>query len=207
MAALGVPLVTPAPTGGGDVAEGFLEELDRLARRHGTLLVGGISYGAHLAAEWAVANPGRCEGLLVALPAWYGEPGKAPAAVAATLTADLVAAEGVEAAVRWAEAGSPPWIAAELRRAWGRHGDGLAAGLREAAARPAPSLAALRSLDVPAGVAGCGDDPVHPAGAARAWAEALPRGRYVETSLAAVGADREALGRAAVLAFLRALGR
>ncbi|WP_344856334.1 alpha/beta hydrolase [Amycolatopsis ultiminotia] len=204
LGALGVPLHTPAPVPGAGLAEGFLDELDRLARRHGTLLAGGISFGAHLAAEWAAANPGRCAGLLAALPAWHGEPGQAPAAQSATLTADLVAAHGVSAALAQAEAGSPPWLAAELRRAWPRHGSGLAAGLRVAANRPAPALEALRGLDVPAGIGACTDDPIHPAAVARAWAQALPRAHCAETTLAALGADPESLGRATVLAFLRA---
>ncbi|UKD55740.1 alpha/beta hydrolase [Amycolatopsis sp. FU40] len=205
LAALGVPLITPAPVAGASLAEEFLAGLDRLADRYGTLLVGGISFGAHLAAEWAVANPGRCEGLLAALPAWNGESGSAPAAAAATVTADLVADAGVEGALASAAAGSPGWLGEELGRAWRRQGDGLEAGLRAAAGRPAPALAELRGVKVPAGVGGCADDPVHPASVAREWARTLPRGRYGETSLEAVGRDREALGRATVLAFLRAL--
>ncbi|WP_406629379.1 alpha/beta hydrolase [Amycolatopsis sp. WGS_07] len=205
LAALGVPLITPAPRPGAGLAEGFLAELDRLADRHGAVLAGGISFGAHLAAEWAVANPGRCAGLLAALPAWNGESGQAPAALAATVTADLVAAAGVEGAVAQAAAGSPEWLAEELGRAWRRHGDGLEAGLRVAAGRAAPTLEALRLVEVPAGVGACSDDPVHPAAVAREWAAALPRGSYGETTLAAVGQDPEALGRTTVLAFLRAL--
>ncbi|WP_409465828.1 alpha/beta fold hydrolase [Amycolatopsis sp. GA6-003] len=205
LAALGVPLITPAPVPGKGLAEEFLAELDRLADRYGTVLAGGISFGAHLAAEWAVANPGRCGGLLAALPAWNGESGSAPAAMAATVTADLVADAGVEGALAAAAAGSPGWLGDELGRAWRRHGGGLEAGLRVAAGRRAPTLGELRRVGVPAGVGGCADDPVHPADVARGWAGALPRGRYRETSLAAVGVDREALGRVTVLAFLGAL--
>ncbi|MBB4684780.1 alpha/beta fold hydrolase [Amycolatopsis jiangsuensis] len=204
LAALGVPLHTPAPVPGEGLAEGFLDALDRLSARYGAVLAGGISFGAHLAAEWAVAHPGRCAGLLAALPAWYGEPGPAPAALSATFTADLVAAHGVSAALAQAEAGSPPWLAAELGRAWPRHGDGLEAGLRVAAGRAAPTLAALRGLNVPAGIGACTDDPVHPAAVARTWAEALPHAACAETTLTALGADRESLGRATVLAYLRA---
>ncbi|RJQ85212.1 alpha/beta fold hydrolase [Amycolatopsis panacis] len=204
LAALGVPLYTPAPVPGSGLAEGFLTALDRLSAQHGPVLAGGISFGAHLAAEWAVAHPGRCAGLLAALPAWHGEPGQAPAARSATLTADLVAAHGVAAALTQAEASSPPWLAAELGRAWPRHGSGLAAGLRVAARRPAPTLEALRGLAVPAGIGACTDDPIHPADVAREWAGALPRAQYVETTLAALGADPESLGRATVLAYLRA---
>ncbi|WP_326960342.1 alpha/beta fold hydrolase [Amycolatopsis sp. NBC_01286] len=202
--ALGVPLLTPAPPPGATLADGYLAILDALADEHGELLVGGISFGAHLAAEWAVRNPGRCGGLLAALPAWNGAPGLAPASLAASLSADLVARSGVDGALAQT-AGSPDWLRAELDRAWRRHGDGLAASLRVAAARPAPSLAELAALKVPAGVGTCTDDPIHPTKVASEWAATLPRASLGETTLAALGADRESLGRATVLAFLRAL--
>ncbi|HET6711996.1 MAG TPA: alpha/beta hydrolase [Amycolatopsis sp.] len=202
--ALGVPLIAPSPPPGAALADGYLATLDTLADEHGELLVGGISFGAHLAAEWAVRNPARCGGLLAALPAWNGAPGPAPASLAATLTADLVAASGVDAALAQT-AGSPDWLRAELDRAWRRHGDGLAGSLRAAAGRPAPSLADLAALAAPAGIGTCTDDPIHPTKVASAWAGALPRAALGETTLTALGADREALGRATVLAFLRAL--
>jgi pimeloyl-ACP methyl ester carboxylesterase len=201
--ALGVPLLAPPPPPGATPAEGYLAVLDALADEHGELLVGGISFGAHLAAEWAVRNPGRCGGLLAALPAWNGAPGPAPASRAATLSADLVARSGVDAALAQAD-GGPGWLRAELDRAWRRHGDGLAAGLRVASARPAPTLAELAGLAVPAGVGTCTDDPIHPTKVAAEWAATLPRAALGETTLAALGADRESLGRATVLAFLRA---
>ncbi|SEF34712.1 hypothetical protein SAMN05421837_107533 [Amycolatopsis pretoriensis] len=204
--ALGVPLIAPPPPPGAALADGYLATLDALADEHGELLVGGISFGAHLAAEWAVANPGRCGGLLAALPAWNGVPGSAPASLAATLSADLVAGSGVDVALAQT-AGSPDWLRAELDRAWRRHGAGLADGLRVAAGRPSPSLGALAALDVPAGIGTCTDDPIHPTKVASEWATALPRGVLGETTLTALGADRESLGRATVLAFLRARKR
>jgi len=57
---------------------------------------------------------------------------------------------------------------------------------------------------VPAGVAALVDDPVHPSGVARRWQAALPRSALVTTRLATFGADPGALGRATVLAWLRA---
>ncbi|NBH06166.1 alpha/beta hydrolase, partial [Amycolatopsis sp. SID8362] len=97
------------------------------------------------------------------------------------------------------------WLRAELDRAWRRHGDGLAASLRVAAGRPSPTLAELSRLAVPAGIGTCTDDPIHPTKVASEWATALPRGVLGETTLTALGADRESLGRATVLAFLKAL--
>ncbi|GHF64909.1 pimeloyl-ACP methyl ester carboxylesterase [Amycolatopsis bartoniae] len=179
---------------------GFLTLLDSLAAET-PLIVGGISFGAHLAAEWAVRNPDRCAGLLLALPAWHGEPAGAPASLAAKVSADLVEREGLEKALSLSVAGVAPWLAEELTRAWRRHGTGLAAGLRVAADRPAPTVDELRGLDIPVGIAACTDDPVHPMAVAREWAAALPRAVLRETTLTALGSDRESLGRAAVEAW------
>lgn len=203
--AVGVGLITPPPPPGGELANGYLALLDELAaERAEPILVGGISFGAHLATEWAVRNPGRCAGLLAALPAWNGFPGQAPASLAAKLSADLVATEGLGAALAKSVHGVPDWLAEELSRAWRRHGDGLAASLRVAADRPSPTLDALRGLDVPAGIGTCVDDPIHPTKVACEWAGALPKASIGETSLKALGEDRETLGHATVRAWLRA---
>ncbi|GAA5164290.1 thioesterase [Amycolatopsis dongchuanensis] len=203
LAAAGIEAATPRPPAGDRLAVGFLTLLDALAES-GPLLVGGISFGAHLAAEWAVRNPGRCAGLLLALPAWHGQPGDAPASLAARASADLVDAEGLEKALSLSIAGVAPWLADELTRAWRRHGDGLAAGLRVAASHPAPTLEELRTLEVPAGIVACTDDPVHPLGVAREWAAALPRAVLRETTLSELGADPGSVGRAVVEAWRQA---
>lgn len=205
LAAVGVEMIAPPAPPGGQVVTGFLRELDRLAdATRGPLLVGGISLGAHLATEWAVANPDRCCGVLAALPAWNGDGHAAPAAMAARASADLVTRHGLDTALALATRGVAGWLAAELNRAWRAHGAGLAESLRTAASYPAPTLPSLRDLTVPVGIAACTDDPVHPADVARDWARALPRVGLCETTLDAVGADRETLGRAAVLAWLHA---
>ncbi|MGW9306501.1 alpha/beta hydrolase [Saccharomonospora azurea] len=208
LAAVGVTVTAPPPPPGEDVVEGSLALLDRLADdaddADAPLLVGGISLGAHLATTWALANTHRCAGVLAALPAWNGPADAAPAALAARASADLIARHGVDAALDLATRGVAPWLAAELDRAWRRHGAGLAASLRAAAAHRAPALDELRTLDVPVGIAACRDDPVHPIAVARSWAAALPRTALVGTTLDALGADRESLGRAATLAWLHA---
>ncbi|NIJ12684.1 pimeloyl-ACP methyl ester carboxylesterase [Saccharomonospora amisosensis] len=205
LAALGIELIAPPPPRGADVVAGSGRLLDEIAGTvEGPLLVGGISLGAHLATEWALRRQDRCAGVLVALPAWNGAADAAPAAVAASVSADLVAREGVAAALEVATAGVAPWLAAELTRAWRRHGKELAASLRAASVHRAPELARLPELKVPVGIAACTDDPVHPVAVAHAWAQALPKAVLRETTLAAVGADRQVLGRAAVRAWLRA---
>ncbi|WP_370942757.1 alpha/beta fold hydrolase [Amycolatopsis sp. cg5] len=206
LAAVGVRLIAPAPPRGADLVGGSLAALDAIAAESdGPILVGGVSFGAHVAAAWAVRQKRHCAGLLVALPAWNGEPGSAPASLAAKLSADLVAANGLEPALATSVDGVPRWLADELSRAWRGHGDSLADGLRAAADYPAPTLADLATVDVPAGIATCVDDPIHPTKVAYGWAGALPRAAVVETTLTALGEDRESLGRATVLALLRSV--
>ncbi|WP_197319201.1 alpha/beta hydrolase [Saccharomonospora sp. NB11] len=205
LAAMGVDVLAPPPPRGASVIEGSLALLDRLAdEADAPLLVGGISLGAHLATSWAAENVDRCAGVLAALPAWNGPADTAPAAVAARASADLVDQHGLDTALDLSTCGVAPWLATELDRAWRRHGTHLAASLRAAAAHPGPALSALRSLDVPVGIAACRDDPVHPITVARDWAAALPRAALVATTLDALGSDRESLGRAATLAWLHA---
>ena len=207
LAAVGLDLVAVRPRPGKDLVSDHLAALDAAAEQ-GPIVVGGISLGAHLAAEWALAHPRLCTGVLLAMPAWHG-PGEnapaAPAALAAHASADAVDALGVNATL--AAADVEPWLAGELSRAWHRHGEGLAPSLRAAAEHPAPTRAELARLRVPAGVAACTDDPVHPLAVARSWAAALPHSSLGTTTLTAFGADRESLGRATVLAWLRAGGR
>jgi pimeloyl-ACP methyl ester carboxylesterase len=205
-AAVCVRTVTPKPVPGTMLAESYLAALDEAAW-DGPIVVGGVSFGAHLAAEWALSHADRCTGLVLALPGWHGTPGEAPGAVSARLAADLARDRGVDGALAVATAGAPPWLAAELTRSWHGYGDGLASSLAVAADRPAPTLAALSALDVPVGVAGCVDDPVHPLAVAEEWVGALPRATLCTTRLDILGVDPEALGRAAVLAWLRAGGR
>jgi pimeloyl-ACP methyl ester carboxylesterase len=202
LAAIGVRTHAPRPSPGPNLGEAFLAALDA-ASEDTPIIAGGISFGAHLAAEWAVRNPDRCAGLLLALPAWHGEPGDSPAALSARLGATTVRAEGLEAALQPVD---EPWLAAELRRAWTGYGPGLADSLLAAADRPAPTLAELGTLEVPAGVAACPDDLVHPISVAKTWASALPNATLRTTRLTIIGTDPEALGRAAVLAFLTRAG-
>jgi pimeloyl-ACP methyl ester carboxylesterase len=207
LAAVGIRTIAPCPSPGPRLGETFLDELDAASERNvGGVLVGGISFGAHLAAEWALRNRDRCAGLLLALPAWNGVPDNSPAALSARLGADAVRENGTEVALRTVGESVDPWLVTELGRAWRGYGDGLADSLVAAADRPAPTLEELATLDIPVGVAAFTDDQVHPASVARAWVDAMPRAALCTTRLDIVGADPEALGRAAVMAWLRAGG-
>jgi pimeloyl-ACP methyl ester carboxylesterase len=203
LAAVGVRTVTPRPVPGKMLAEAYLTALDEAAA-NGPVVAGGVSFGAHLAAEWAMANRDHCGGLVLALPGWHGTPGDAPGSVSAHLAAELVREKGVDAALAAATAGVPEWLAAELNRTWRGYGDGLADSLAAPADRPAPTLAQLATLDVPVGIAAFVDDPVHPLAVAEEWLHALPCASLCTTRLEVLGVDHESLGRAAVLAWVRA---
>lgn len=153
------------------------------------IVVGGVSLGAHVAARWAVENPDKCAGLVLALPAWTGAPHEAPASLAAKASAEIVRTQGLETAL----AGTTGWLHAELTRAWHGYGDQLVPHLEEASEHPAPTLDELKTVRVPTGIVGCTDDPVHPFAVARAWAEAIPRAVLTTTTL---DAYPHALGRA-----------
>ncbi|SDH14198.1 Alpha/beta hydrolase family protein [Lentzea fradiae] len=165
-----------------------VEALDNAWTGH-PIVVGGVSLGAHVAARWAAGNPDKCAGLVLALPAWTGPAGDAPAALAARVSARVVADQGLETAL----AGTTGWLRDELSRAWRGYGDQLVPHLEEASASEAPTLDELRSLRVPTGIVGCTDDPVHPIEVAREWADALPRAVLTTTTL---DAYPHALGRA-----------
>jgi pimeloyl-ACP methyl ester carboxylesterase len=199
LAAEGLQLVAPPPRHGPRLAEHHLSALDAAAQRHGRIVVGGISLGAHLAAEWAAANPDRCAGLLLAMPGWTGAAADSPGAVTAALAAASVAADGATAAIASAVRDVPAWLAAELARAWQRAGADLAPSLRVAEDRPAPTADALRTITAPAGVVACTGDPVHPVEVATSWADALPHAALRTITFAELGADRAALGRAALV--------
>ncbi|WP_157182579.1 alpha/beta fold hydrolase [Sciscionella marina] len=194
---VGADLRTPAPVPGPGLAESCRAALDAAAQE-GPVVVGGVSLGAHLGAEWAVRNPDRCAGLLAVLPGWLGEPEEAPAALAARASADSVRGLGLDRALELATEGVPDWLAGQLRRAWPRYGGALEDSLRAAATEPAPVAAELAGITAPAVVVGCTDDPVHPIGIAREWAGAIPDARLRTVSLAEIGADLGVLGKAAL---------
>jgi pimeloyl-ACP methyl ester carboxylesterase len=203
--ASGIALDAVAPRPGRDVVAGYRAALDAALELPGPFLVGGISFGAHVATAWAAERaPAGLAGVLVAMPAWTGAADGAPAAAAARATAAQVRTGGLAAAVAAARAGAPGWLADELARAWAGYGPGLADALDAAAAQPAPGLAALGSLAVPVGITALVDDPVHPLATARAWVRVLPCAAVRTTTLTALGADPAVLGRAAVRAWQQA---
>lgn len=196
--AVGALPVTPAPRPD-RLIDDYLSALDSAAQA-GPIVVGGVSIGAAVAAAWALAHPGRTTAVLAALPAWAGEPGSAPAALAARYSAAQLRADGLAATTDQMRASSPPWLADELARSWRAQWPGLPDAMEAAAGYVAPSLAELGRLAAPMGVVGAVDDPIHPLQVARAWVGAAPRAALRTITLDQLGADPTALGAACLAA-------
>ena len=178
------------------------DDLAAAAHREGATVLGGLSLGAHAAAHAAVTGllP-RLTGVMLVWPAWTGGPGSVAAANARQ--ADELERDGLAAVLARVRAGAPGWVADEVVASWSGHGqEALVPALRAVATSKAPTLAELGTVRIRAAVTGMTDDPLHPAAVGRTWAAILPRGAYRETSLAEVGADREAVGRALAQAWL-----
>src|SRR4051812_31347598 len=73
----GAVVVTPAPRPD-RLIDGYVAELDNAARL-GAIAVGGVSIGAAVAVNWALANPTRALAVLGALSPRTGPPGTPPA--------------------------------------------------------------------------------------------------------------------------------
>lgn len=195
-------LVVAAPRPGGLVA-GYLAELDNAAADK-PIAVGGVSIGAAVAVAWALAHPDRAIAVLAALPAWTGSPDGAPAALAARHSALALRRDGLAATTAQMRASSPQWLADELTRSWVGQWPTLPDAMEEAAGYVAPTRAQLRRLEVPMGVVGASDDPVHPLEVAVEWATAAPRAALRTVTLDEIGADPGALGAACVAALQEA---
>lgn len=194
----GAVLATPAPQPDRLVA-GYRDALDDAARA-GAIAVGGVSIGAAVAVAWALQHPGQTVAVLAALPAWTGSPETAPAAMAARHSAQLLRAQGLDAATATMRASSPRWLADELARSWAAQWPSLPDAMEEAAGYVAPTCEELAQLAVPMGVAAATDDPIHPLDVARQWVAAAPRAALRTITLDEMGADPAVLGAACVAA-------
>ena len=198
-------LLGPAVPAGAEVravdargtVDDVLARLTAAAAGREVSLVGGISLGAHAAALWSLRG-GRTRELVLAMPAWTGEPG--PVAALTAATASDVRGFGIERVLArvTAVAADDDWVLDELRRGWRTYDDALlAATLRAAASSPGPTVDELACITARTAVVALADDPLHPEAVARQWAGIVPG-----ATLAAVGRhepalDRGVLGRAA----------
>jgi pimeloyl-ACP methyl ester carboxylesterase len=189
---VGAVVVTPRPQPRRLVA-GYRDELDAAAQS-GPIAVGGVSIGAAVAVEWALAHPGRAIAVLAALPAWTGDPDAAPAAHAARYSAELLRRDGLVSATGQMQASSPKWLADELTRSWLGQWPALPDAMDEAARYVAPTSGQLEGLQVPLGVVSATDDPVHPVEVGVEWMSAAPRASLRTVTLEQIGADPTVLG-------------
>lgn len=187
--------VEPDPT---RVVASYEAALDAAARKHGRIIVGGISIGAAVAASWSTRNPDRVAAVMAALPPWLGSPGDAPAALSARLTSHRLTTEGLEAMTAAMASSSPPWLAETLTRSWASQWPDLPSALDEAASYVAPDTLQLHGLSAPTAVIGAIDDAVHPYDIAETWHREIPHATLATVRLADIGNDPGVLGRRAV---------
>jgi pimeloyl-ACP methyl ester carboxylesterase len=170
------------------------------AARGGPILVGGVSIGAAVSVAWSLRHPDLVVAVLAALPAWTGAPGDAVAAIAAQHSARRLRADGLEETTAQMRASSPPWLADELARSWRAQWPHLPDAMDEAATYLAPTLAELRRLTTPLGIAAAEDDPIHPIDVGLEWASTAPHAALRTVTLDQIGADPSALGTACLVA-------
>jgi len=202
LAGAGAILVTHRPDPGSLIA-GYLEVLDEAAG-HGPIAVGGVSIGAAVAVNWALAHPRHAVAVLAALPPWTGASGNAPAALAARHTADQLRRTGLTETTSAMRASSPSWLADELERSWTAQWPQLPGAFEQAASYPAPSRDDLEHLRVPMGIVAAVDDPIHPLEVALEWASAAPHAALRTVGLAEFGPDPGRLGTQCLAALARA---
>lgn len=202
----GAVVLTPAPDPHRLVAH-YLDVLDEALRAGGPIAVGGVSIGAAIAANWALAHPDGTVAVLAALPAWSGSPHAAAAALAARASAQQLRTDGLTATVAAMRVSTPAWLADELARSWTAQWPGLPEAMDEAAGYVAPTVEELRTLRAPMGIAGATDDPVHPAEVAVEWAAAAPRAALRTVTLDQLGTDASCLGLSCLAALSEAAQR
>ncbi len=194
----GAVVVTPPPQPD-RLIDGYVAELDKAARMD-PIAVGGVSIGAAVAVNWALAHPARAVAVLAALPPWTGAPDAAPAALAARHSAALLRRDGLVSTTAQMRASSPRWLADELTRSWVGQWPALPEAMEAASRYAAPTCDALERLTVPMGVASATDDPVHPLEVGLEWTAAAPRAALRTVTLDEMGADPSVLGKACLAA-------
>lgn len=175
------------------VTAGLLRRVGALGGR--SVLLGGVSVGAHAAAFAALSTPPqRLAGLVLVMPAWTGEAPPVSATAAAAAEVSRLGAEAVLQRLAADRVLARDWVSDELHLAW-RQRPTLAAELTAAAGGPAPDHAELSRITVPALVLALADDPFHPLTVAQEWAGALPSATLVVLPRQAPGPDRAVFGQ------------
>jgi pimeloyl-ACP methyl ester carboxylesterase len=155
----------------------------------GPVVLAGHSMGAHTAVAYALRHPERLAGLVVIGPVYAGPPSEEGLRYWDGLAAALEEG-GVDDFVAYIDRFGgidPAWRESVLRftrerMLEHRHLDAVGEALRQVPrSRPFSELGALATLDVPALIVASDDraDPGHPREVALAYAEQLPRARWV----------------------------
>ncbi|GAA4476953.1 alpha/beta fold hydrolase [Rhodococcus olei] len=186
------------------VVGSYVDALNAAAESHGPVLAAGISIGASVALQWATRHPERATGVLAALPAWTGDPTDAPAALSASLTANRLRADGLDAVTGAMIETSPAWLGGELERSWRSQWPHLPRALDEAAAYHGLTEEEMAHTAVPVGICAAVDDAVHPLEVGALWSRVLPHAAIDTVTLDDIGADPEVLGRVSLAALRRA---
>ena len=194
-------IVVAPPPNPDQLIDTYVSDLDNAARM-GAIAVGGVSIGAAVAVNWALAHLTHAVAVLAALPPWTGSPDTAPAAQAARYSADVLRRDGLVSATSQMRASSPTWLADELTRSWVGQWPSLPDAMEEASRYVSPTCAELERLSVPMGVAAATDDPLHPVEVGLEWVAAAPRAALRTVTLDDIGADPSALGAACLAALL-----
>jgi pimeloyl-ACP methyl ester carboxylesterase len=169
---------------------GLVADAEAVAGRaeEGQVILAGHSMGAHTAAAFALAHPGRVAAAVFIGPGVVGEPSTDETRSYWDALADGLESGGVEGFLAAYEGDlNPDWRETILRftrerMEAHRHPEAVARALREVPrAVPFEGLGALQRLDMPVLVVASHDvaDSGHPYDVADAWAESLPRARLV----------------------------
>jgi 3-oxoadipate enol-lactonase len=182
----------PAPPGRGYVYPELVADLERVVAAEvaegEAFALAGHSMGAHTAAAYALAQPGRLAALVLIGPVYSGaEPDPASLAHWSGL-ADALERDGVEGFVDFVvreQAADPAWHDSIARFTRERmlaheHLDAVVSALREVpASRPFGSIEELERIAVPTLVVASRDDadPGHPCAVAELYAARVPGAR------------------------------
>jgi pimeloyl-ACP methyl ester carboxylesterase len=180
----------------------YVADLGAVVVEYGATLVAGISLGAHVAAAYAARAP--LDAVALCLPSWidWSEPS---AGNHRALGAEVARAGAAGSLARARAAGVTPWVVDEVEAGWNRCDPVSLTAALTAVGHHGPTAAALTAITCPAAVVGCVGDLAHPVEAASDYAGAIPRSALETITLEEWGADRGALGRAAVRALTRVL--
>ncbi len=154
-----------------------------------SVVLAGHSMGAHTAAAFALARPGRVAGLVAIGPSSRGQPPAPETTAYWDRLADALERDGVDGFVAAYDDGThdPAWRDVVLRLARQRlelHRDlrAVAAALRSTTrSLPFEGIESLESLAVPALIVASHDDadPGHPYAVAEEWTRRIPEARMV----------------------------